>query len=54
MGFFATQLAQMLARQSPEVYAFEPVPTTFVKLVQSVNQLGLNDLSPSDRRRGAR
>jgi FkbM family methyltransferase len=44
VGFFATQLAQMLARQSLEVYAFEPVPTTFVKLVQSVNQLGLNDL----------
>jgi FkbM family methyltransferase len=43
VGFFATQLAQMLARQSLEIYAFEPVPTTFVKLVQSVNRLGLND-----------
>ena len=44
VGFFATQLAQMLAVQSLQIYAFEPVPTTFVKLVQSVNQLGLNDL----------
>jgi FkbM family methyltransferase len=43
VGFFATQLAQMLARQAPEIYAFEPVPTTFVKLVQSVNRLCLND-----------
>jgi FkbM family methyltransferase len=43
VGFFATQLAQMLARQALEVYAFEPVPTTFAKLVQSVQHLGLND-----------
>jgi FkbM family methyltransferase len=43
VGFFATQLAQMLAGQSLEIYAFEPVPMTFVKLVQSVNWLGLND-----------
>jgi FkbM family methyltransferase len=43
VGFFATQLVQMLARQSPEVYAFEPVPTTFAKLVESVHHLGLDD-----------
>jgi hypothetical protein len=39
----ATQLAQMLAARSPTIYAFEPVPTTFAKLVQSVHRLGLND-----------
>ena len=39
----ATQLAQMLAARSPTIYAFEPVPTTFAKLVQSVQRLGLND-----------
>jgi hypothetical protein len=33
----------MLAARSPTIYAFEPVPTTFAKLVQSVHRLGLND-----------
>ena len=42
-GFFSTQLAQMLAHRTPIIYAFEPVPTTFAKLVQSVQRLGLND-----------
>jgi FkbM family methyltransferase len=51
VGFFATQLAQMLARQALEVYAFEPVPTTFAKLVQSVQHLDRRPvhLSFSDR-----
>lgn len=43
VGFFSTQLAQMLASRSPTIYAFEPVPTTFAKLVQSVWRLDLND-----------
>jgi hypothetical protein len=43
VGFVSTQLAQMLAARSPTIYAFEPVPTTFAKLVQSVHRLGLND-----------
>jgi FkbM family methyltransferase len=43
VGFFATQLAQILAGQSSQIYAFEPVPTTFAKLVQSVHDLGLSD-----------
>lgn len=43
VGFFATQLAQILAGQSLQIYAFEPVPTTFAKLVQSVHDLGLSD-----------
>jgi FkbM family methyltransferase len=42
-GFFSTHLAQMLAPATPAIYAFEPVPTTFAKLVQSVQRLGLND-----------
>jgi FkbM family methyltransferase len=44
VGFFATHLAQMLASWSPQIYAFEPVPTTFIKLVQSVQRLGLHDV----------
>jgi FkbM family methyltransferase len=43
VGFVSTQLAQMLAARSPTIYAFEPVPTTFAKLVQSVQALGLHD-----------
>ena len=41
VGFFSTQLVQMLSTQASEIYAFEAVPTTFVKLVQSVRRLGL-------------
>lgn len=41
VGFFSTQLSQMLAARSPQIYAFEPVPTTFAKLVHSVQQLNL-------------
>ncbi len=43
VGFFATHLAQMIARRAPVIYAFEPVPTTFVKLMQSVQGLGLQN-----------
>ncbi len=43
VGFFSTQLAQILAGQSLEIYAFEPVPSTFAKLVYSVHHLGLDD-----------
>src|SRR5262249_29974300 len=42
VGFFATQLAQILAGQPLQIYAFEPVPTTFPKLVHSVHELGLS------------
>jgi FkbM family methyltransferase len=41
-GFFSTHLAQMLADRSPHIYAFEPVPETFAKLMESVQRLGLN------------
>jgi FkbM family methyltransferase len=40
-GFISTHLAQMLASQSPQIYAFEPVPTTFEKLQASVTRLGV-------------
>ena len=40
-GFVSTHLAQMLAGRRPRMYAFEPVPTTFAKLTQSVQRLGL-------------
>jgi FkbM family methyltransferase len=43
VGFFCTHLAQMLGAQSPKVYAFEPVPDTFCKLLQSVTALGLKN-----------
>lgn len=43
VGFFCTHLAQMLSGRTVQLYAFEPVPTTFVKLVQSVQRLGLAD-----------
>lgn len=43
VGFVATQLAQMLEPQSPRIYAFEPVPATFARLVKSITLLGLDD-----------
>jgi FkbM family methyltransferase len=43
VGVFATQLAQILAEQVPDIYAFEPVPPTLAKLVQSLELLGLHD-----------
>lgn len=42
-GFISTHLAQMLAGRTPNIYAFEPTPTTHAKLMQSVERLGLND-----------
>lgn len=42
-GFISTHLAQMLAGHTPNIYAFEPTPTTLAKLVQSVERLGLNN-----------
>lgn len=41
VGFWSTHLAQMLANQSPAIYAFEPVPQTFQKLLHSVERLHL-------------
>src|SRR4029078_10874263 len=39
----STQLMQMTASGSLQIHAFEPVPTTFAKLVRSVQTLGLNE-----------
>jgi FkbM family methyltransferase len=41
VGFFATQLSQMLAERKSKIYAFEPVPSTFAKLVSTVRKLEL-------------
>ena len=41
VGFWSTHLAQMIDTQSPEIYAFEPVPSTFCKLRESVEDLSL-------------
>ena len=41
VGFICTHLAKMNAKAGIRIYAFEPVDMTFVKLVQSVERLGL-------------
>ncbi|HLJ70380.1 MAG TPA: FkbM family methyltransferase [Roseiarcus sp.] len=41
VGFVSTHLAQMLADRSPTIYAFEPAPETYRRLVASVERLGL-------------
>src|SRR5437016_3461861 len=40
-GFIATQLAQLLKENSPRIFAFEPVPSTFSSLSRSIGALGL-------------
>jgi FkbM family methyltransferase len=44
VGFVSSHLAQMLAARSPQIFAFEPVPTTFSKLEISVRRLQLRDM----------
>jgi FkbM family methyltransferase len=41
-GFIATQLAQLLRKNNPCIYAFEPVPSTFAHLKSSIESLGLD------------
>ena len=43
-GFIATQLAQLLRENSPRIFAFEPVPSTFSSLSRSVRALRLQQL----------
>jgi len=43
-GFIATQLAQLLRENSPRIFAFEPVPSTFSSLSRSVSALRLQQL----------
>jgi FkbM family methyltransferase len=42
-GFVATQVAQLLRERSPEIYAFEPVPSTFAQMVLSIERLELGE-----------
>ena len=42
-GFFSSQIAQMMADRPIQIYAIEPVPLTFAKLVHSVRRLGLEN-----------
>src|SRR5437764_6233118 len=41
LGFIATQLAQALSGSNAKIYAFEPVPSTFCKLLASIGDLHL-------------
>ena len=46
-GFIASQLAQMLKKNNPLIYSFEPVAPTFTELVHTINKLSLQDyISP--------
>ena len=42
-GFIASQLAQMLKKNNPLIYSFEPVAPTFSDLVQAVIDLSLHE-----------
>ena len=42
VGFWSTHLAQMVNNKALQIYAFEPVPATFAKLVDSVATLHLD------------
>ena len=43
VGFVATQLAQLLREQRPQIFSFEPVPLTFQRLTNSIRLLKLED-----------
>jgi FkbM family methyltransferase len=43
VGFISTHLAQMLAERAPTIYAFEPAPETYRRLVASVQRLRLTE-----------
>jgi FkbM family methyltransferase len=42
-GYIASQLAQILKKNKPVIYSFEPVAPTFSDLVQSVDELSLHE-----------
>jgi FkbM family methyltransferase len=44
VGFWSTHLLQMVGSSRATIYSFEAVPQTFVKLVESIELLGLNGL----------
>ena len=41
VGFWSTQLAQMIRAAEPRIYAFEPVPATYCRLARSIELLDL-------------
>jgi FkbM family methyltransferase len=41
VGYWSTQLAQLLGPQQPVIYSFEPAPDTYCRLVKSVEALDL-------------
>jgi FkbM family methyltransferase len=43
-GFISGHLAQILGPRQPRIFAFEPVPTTFAKLAEAIDRLGLSKL----------
>lgn len=43
-GFIASQVAHVLRKNAPVIYSFEPVGQTFSDLVQTVNELNLNQV----------
>lgn len=43
-GFIASQVAQILRKNKPVIYSFEPVAPTFSDLVQTVVDLSLHDM----------
>lgn len=43
LGFWSTHLAQMLHGRGAEIFAFEPVPQTHVKLQFAIKRLGLEE-----------
>ncbi len=43
-GFIASQLAQLLRKNSPSIHAFEPVAPTFSDLIQTIDVLKLQEI----------
>lgn len=44
VGYWATQLAQMIFKKRPHLYSFEPAPSTYCKLVKSIGILSLSEM----------
>ena len=44
VGYWSTQLAQLVGAQRPTLYSFEPAPDTYRRLVKSVEALRLEEI----------
>lgn len=44
VGYWSTQLAQLILSLNPKLYSFEPAPDAYCKLVKSVEMLGLSQI----------